>query len=219
MKTFEELFRSTKNIGEFASGYFTRLKSVLDTLDLNSIERVADEFEEARNKGNTIFVIGNGGSATTASSMANDIGFDVVKKSGTTVPFKVLALTDNNSVITAMANDVGYDNIFLNQLKIHYREGDKILVISASGNSENVVRAAKYVKDKGGRVIGFLGFGGGQLKDISDVVVLAKTEVGEYGPVEDIHLIVNHVLAHWFQIKLRKNSTVMVEANGVGMNS
>ena len=135
--------------------------------------------------------------------MANDIGFDIIKKTGTDKPFKVLALTDNTSVITAIANDVGYENAFINQLKIHYRKGDKLLVISASGNSENVVKAAKWVKTNGGRVIGFLGFDGGKLKDLSDVVIHVKTEPGEYGPVEDTHLILNHVLAHWFQNKLK----------------
>jgi len=203
MKTFEKLYQNTNKISEFAQGYFSHLKSVLDKLDLESIEQLAAEFEDARNNGNTIFVAGNGGSATTASSMANDIGFDIIKKTGTKTPFKLLALTDNNAVLTAIANDVGYDNIFINQLKIHYRKGDKLLVISASGNSENVVRAANWVKEQGGKIIGFLGFEGGKLKELSDVTIHAITEVGEYGPVEDLHLIINHVLAHWFQEKLK----------------
>jgi len=203
MKTFEKLYQNTNKISEFAQGYFSHLKSVLDKLDLESIEQLAAEFEDARNNGNTIFVAGNGGSATTASSMANDIGFDIIKKTGTKTPFKLLALTDNNAVLTAIANDVGYDNIFISQLKIHYRKGDKLLVISASGNSENVVRAANWVKEQGGKIIGFLGFEGGKLKELSDVTIHAITEVGEYGPVEDLHLIINHVLAHWFQEKLK----------------
>ena len=203
MKTFEKLYQNTNKISEFAQGYFSHLKSVLDKLDLESIEQLAAEFEDARNNGNTIFVAGNGGSATTASSMANDIGFDIIKKTGTKTPFKLLALTDNNAVLTAIANDVGYDNIFINQLKIHYRKGDKLLVISASGNSENVVRAANWVKEQGGKIIGFLGFEGGKLKELSDVTIHAITEAGEYGPVEDLHLIINHVLAHWFQEKLK----------------
>ena len=115
MNTFEKLYKNTDNIGEFAKGYFIHLKSVLDKLDLGSIEQLAAEFESARENGNTIFVAGNGGSATTASSMANDLGFDFIKKTGTKDPFKVLALTDNNAVLTAIANDVGYDNVFISQ--------------------------------------------------------------------------------------------------------
>lgn len=135
--------------------------------------------------------------------MANDIGFDIIKKCGTDKPFRVLALTDNSSVITAIANDAGYENVFLNQLKIHYRRGDKLLAISASGNSPNVVAAAEWVKQQGGSVISFVGFTGGKLKALSNVVVHVKSESGEYGPVEDAHLVLNHILAHWFQCKLR----------------
>ena len=116
----------------------------------------------------TIFVAGNGGSAATATTMANDIGFDILKKTGTKTPFKVFALTDNNSVITAIANDVGYENIFINQLKIHYREGDSLIVISASGNSENLIKSAEWVKSKGGDVFGLLGFTVGKLSSICD---------------------------------------------------
>lgn len=203
MKTFEKLYQNSHNIGEFAQGYFSHLKSVLDKLDLQALTQLEAEFEDARKNGNTIFVVGNGGSATTASSMANDIGFDIIKKTGVKNPFRLLALTDNNAVLTAIANDVGYDNVFISQLKIHYRTGDKLLAISASGNSENVVRAANWVKEQGGKIIGFVGFEGGKLKEISDIVIHAKTDAGEYGPVEDVHLIINHVLAHWFQEKLK----------------
>jgi len=203
MNNIEKNFDKSKNISEFAIGYFKYLKQVLDSIEPSSIQKLSDEFEDAREKGNTIFVAGNGGSAATATTMANDIGFDIIKKTGTDKPFKVLSLSDNISVITAIANDVGYEDAFINQLKIHYRKGDKLLVISASGNSENVVKAAKWVRTNGGRVIGFLGFGGGKLKDLSDVVIHVKTEPGEYGPVEDTHLILNHVLAHWFQNKLK----------------
>ena len=160
-------------------------------------------FESARENGNTIFVAGNGGSSTTATTMANDIGFDILKKTGIDKAFRVLSLSDNNAVITAIANDVGYENIFINQLKIHYRSGDSIILISASGNSPNILKAAEWVKDKGGAIIGFLGFTGGKLIDLCDVKIHVQSEPGEYGPVEDAHLIMNHILAHWFQNKLK----------------
>ena len=204
MNNIERLCNISQNAGEFAHEYFNYIKQVLDSIESESINKLMDEFENARANGNTIFVAGNGGSATTATSMANDIGFDIIKKTGTEKPFRVFALTDNTSVITAIANDVGYQNVFLNQLKIHYRQGDKLLVISASGNSPNVVVAAKWVKQQGGCVISFTGFMGGQLKDFSDVNVHVRSEAGEYGPVEDAHLILNHVLAHWFHNKLKQ---------------
>jgi D-sedoheptulose 7-phosphate isomerase len=203
MNNIDRLCNNSRRISDFAHSYFDYLKQLLDSIAPESIDRLMEEFENLRATGNVLFVAGNGGSATTATSMANDIGFDVIKKAGTLKPFRILALTDNTSVITAIANDVGYENIFLNQLKIHYRQGDKLLAISASGNSPNVVVAAEWVKKQGGCVISLTGFTGGRLKEISDVVVHVKSEAGEYGPVEDAHLILNHILAHWFQFKLR----------------
>lgn len=197
------LFGGASNIAEFAKGYFSYLKKVLDGIDPESINALEAELESARNEGNTIFIIGNGGSAATATTMANDIGFDIIKKTGVKKPFRMFALTDNNSVMTAIANDVGYENLFTGQLKIHYKPGDRLLLISASGNSPNIVSAVEWVKSQGGRVIGFLGFDGGKLKSACDVTVHVPTVKGEYGPVEDAHLIMNHVLAHWFQFKLR----------------
>ena len=203
MNNIDRLCNSSKSAGEFAKGYFNYLQQVLSSIKPDSIDKLVKVFEDARASGNTIFVAGNGGSASTATSMANDIGFDVIKKTGTKKPFRVLALTDNTSVITATANDVGYENIFLNQLKIHYRQGDKLLAISASGNSSNVVAAAEWVKGQGGSIISFVGFTGGKLKTLSDIIIHVKSETGEYGPVEDAHLVVNHILAHWFQCKLQ----------------
>ncbi len=203
MNNIDTLFTGAASIGEFAKGYFTYLKQVLDRIDATSINALETALETARAAGRTIFVAGNGGSAATATTMANDIGFDIIKKTGVKKPFKVFALTDNSSVMTAIANDVGYENLFTSQLKIHYTPGDTLLVISVSGNSPNVVNAAQWVKAQGGRVIGLLGFDGGQLKEICDVVVHSPSVTGEYGPVEDTHLILNHVLAHWFQCKLK----------------
>jgi len=199
----DALYTGKGSIGEFAKGYFAYLKTVLDGISPASINALEAELEAARAEGNTIFVAGNGGSAATATTMANDIGFDILKKTGVKKPFKLFALTDNCSVMTAIANDVGYENLFTGQLKIHYKPGDRLLVISASGNSANIVNAVEWVKAQGGRTIGFLGFDGGKLKALCDVQVHVPTVKGEYGPVEDAHLIMNHVLAHWFQCKLK----------------
>lgn len=203
MNKIEMLCRNSQCPSAFAKAYFDYLKRALDAIEPESLDRLIAEFEDARVTGKTIFIAGNGGSAATATSMANDIGSDVMRKTGTDKTFRVLALTDNMSVITAIANDVGYENIFLNQLKIHYRQRDKFLAISASGNSPNVVRAAEWVKEQSGCVISMVGFTGGRLKEISDLAVHVQSENGEYGPVEDAHLILNHILAHWFQFKLR----------------
>ena len=203
MNNLEKSFKRVNSIGEFSKEYFSYLFRLLENLDEDQINKLGEIVDSARLNENTIFVAGNGGSAATASTMANDIGFDILKKTGIDKTFRVFSLVDNNSVITAIANDVGYENIFVNQLKIHYRQGDSIILISASGNSPNIIKAAEYVKSKGGLVIGFLGFTGGGLIDYCDVKIHLKSEPGEYGPVEDSHLIMNHIIAHWFQNKLK----------------
>jgi D-sedoheptulose 7-phosphate isomerase len=203
MNHIDQLYTNSVDIGNFAKGYLDYLKKVFDNLEIASIIQLEEELEEARKNENTIFIAGNGGSATTATTMANDLGFDIIKKTETDKPFRMLALTDNNGVMTAIANDVGYENIFINQMKIHYRTGDMLIAISASGNSPNVIKAAEWIKSKGGRVAGLLGFDGGRLKGICDIAVCVPTVAGEYGPVEDVHLIMNHILAHWFQCKLQ----------------
>ena len=203
MNNLEKAYKRVNSIGQFSREYFLYLSKVLESIDEDEINKLGDLFESAREGGNTIFVAGNGGSSTTATTMANDIGFDILKKTGIDKAFRVLSLSDNNAVITAIANDVGYENIFINQLKIHYRSGDSIILISASGSSPNILKAAEWVKDKGGAIIGFLGFTGGKLIDLCDVKIHVQSEPGEYGPVEDAHLIMNHILAHWFQNKLK----------------
>lgn len=197
MNNMVRIFKESKNPQAFAEGYFGYLSDLLKQIDTKAISAFIEELEGARQKGNTVFIAGNGGSAATASHMANDIGLDVLKKSGTSKPYRVMSLTDNVPVMTAIGNDDGYENLFLCQLKIHYRTGDKLVVISASGNSPNIVSAARWVKLQGGTVIGLLGFDGGVLKDICDVVVLAQTPKGEYGPVEDIHMILDHLVGNY----------------------
>ena len=201
MSQINKLAVKNKNIADFAKAYFKNLNHTFNNIDKKSLIRLEKEFLDIRKKNSTLYVFGNGGGAATAMTMANDLGFDVLKKTKKKT-FKIISLNDNNSVITAIANDTGYDNIFLNQLKIHFKKNDKILIFSASGNSRNLVVAAKWIKNKGGKVISILGFNGGKLKKISDLVVHIKSKKGDYGPVEDMQLIINHILAHWFQKNL-----------------
>lgn len=207
MKTIESLFNEASDIQQFSKGYFSYLSRLLNQLDTNAIAAFVDEMEKARKRHNTIFLVGNGGSASTASHMANDFSTEILKKGGSDLPFRALSLTDNNAVMLAIANDDGYDNLFVNQLGIHYRTGDILVAISASGNSANIVRAAEWVKERDGIVMSLVGFDGGRLKEISDVAIHVETEAGEYGPVEDIHMIMDHLLANWLQHKIIKEES------------
>lgn len=201
MNNLDRIVSEAKNVQEFAKAYFNYLGKLLNEIDTETIAEFIKELETARAQRNTVFIIGNGGSAATASHMANDIGVDVLKKGKSEKPFRVFALTDNVSVMSAIANDDGYENVFVNQLKIHYMDGDKLVAISASGNSPNVVAAAEWVKNRKGKMIGLIGFDGGRLKDICDVIIHVKTPEGEYGPVEDIHMIINHIISNWLIYK------------------
>jgi len=203
MSRVKLIFESSDNIKQFAKKYFAYISELLEELDLDAIVDFIKQMEEARANDNTIFFVGNGGSAATASHMVNDFGTDIRKKAKIDKPFRVLSLTDNAAVMLAVANDDGYDKIFVNQLKINYKPGDKLVAISASGNSGNVVAAAEWVKQQGGAVMSLVGFDGGRLKDLSDVVIHVKSGKGDYGPVEDIHMIMDHLLANWLQYKLQ----------------
>lgn len=169
-------------------------RSVLEQIsavDLMAVAAAAEALRSARERGATVYVAGNGGSATTASHMVTDLMF------GRGLPepgLRVVGLADNQAVITATANDVSYDEVFARQLRRLARRGDVVILVSASGNSPNVVRAAEVARDLDAIVIGFTGFDGGRLAGLSDVSVHVRSPLDAYGPVEDVHLIVNHML-------------------------
>ncbi len=200
MNTIESMLTESRDAAGFASRYLGYLSQLLERLDVSEIANVIFELQEARDNRKTIFIAGNGGSAATASHMANDISWGLVKRDLDN-PFRALALNDNISVLTAVSNDDGYDDVFLQQLRVHYRPGDQLIVISASGNSENLIRAGKWVKERGGRVMGFVGFDGGAVKEFCDCLVQVKTPKGEYGPVEDVHMILVHLISAWLSFK------------------
>jgi D-sedoheptulose 7-phosphate isomerase len=207
MNDIERIFTESIDMKQFANSYFKYIFKLLNEIDTTSIEKFVEEMEKARKEQKTIFIIGNGGSSATASHMANDFGVDVLKRGGSDLPFRALALTDNTSVMLAIANDDGYDRLFVDQLRTHYRPGDKLVAISASGNSPNVIAAAEWVKKQGGVVMSLVGFDGGRLKGISDIVIHVKSKKDEYGPVEDIHMIMNHLISNWLKYRLQYEVT------------
>lgn len=202
MKPIKYYSKKEKNIESFANKYFEKLNSIFTKIDIKQFSKIENELRDLRKKNSTLYVFGNGGGAATATTIANDLGFDVLKKTRKKT-FKIISLNDNSSVITAIANDNSYSEVFLNQLKIHFKKNDKILIFSASGNSENLIKAANWVKSKKGRVISIVGFDGGKLKKLSDTCIYIPSVKGEYGPVEDLQLVINHILAHWFQNNLK----------------
>ncbi len=195
----------------FSKGYTDYLITLLQQLDHDNVAACIQELEEARQNHNTIFIIGNGGSASTASHLGNDFGLVVLKKSNkeNNKSYRAMALTDNLSVISAIGNDSSFENVFLDQLKVHFRPGDKLIAISASGNSPNLVVACDWFKKQGGKTIGWLGFDGGKLKDMVDIPIVVASPKGEYAPVEDVHLVINHIIVTWMQYHIMKEDGIV----------
>jgi len=202
MNNIDRIVSEANSVKEYAMAYFNYLSRLLDDIDTEAIADFVDELEAARKQQNTIFIVGNGGSAATASHMANDFGIGA-GNSKDEVPLRALSLTDNVAGMTAIANDFGYDELFVYQLRAHYRPGDRLVAISASGNSPNVIAAAEWIKKRRGTVIGLVGFDGGKLKEYCDILIHIRTPKGEYGPVEDVHMILDHLIYSW--LRQRKN--------------
>jgi D-sedoheptulose 7-phosphate isomerase len=175
--------------------YRIRLNNLLDQIDIGELEKVITLLVTTFKKGNTVYVCGNGGSAATASHMQADFSFFV--RYFTDFRPKVRALTDNVAMLTAVGNDTSFDDIFTEQLKGHFKRGDVIVCISASGNSENVIKAAQYANMHGGSSIGFVGFSGGRLKDICSLSLYTPNQKGDYGPIEDLHMIYDHLIVNY----------------------
>jgi len=181
----------TTDVKEFSRRYFEYLKNILDLINLAEIHAVVETLLDARERGATIFFIGNGGSAATASHFANDLAFGV---NDYEKPFKVMSLTDNNAVLTALGNDYGYEDIFVRPLSVYGENGDVVVGISASGNSPNLIKAFEYAQRSGIRTVGLTAFDGGRIREIADQGVHVPTEAKEYGPAEDVHMILDHLI-------------------------
>lgn len=200
MNKIEELFSKAQSGEDYAKRYVSYLSELLRNLDFKAIDKVIEVFQNARANGKTLFFVGNGGSATTCSHFAEDLALGTFIAGKT--PFKALSLTDNVAYITALGNDEGYENIFVGQMENLFTKGDVLVGISASGNSPNVIKAIEYANSHGGISIGLLGFDGGKMRDICHHCVHIKTMKGEYGPVEDIHLILGHLISTYLKFQI-----------------
>ncbi len=177
----------------FAQRYVTDLCSVLRNLPFENLARALETLEKALVERRQVFLAGNGGSAATASHMANDLMRGVAKMGGTGL--RATALSDHVPLITAIANDEDYGEIFAAQLAASGQPDDVLIVISASGNSANIIRAVEVALDKQMTTVAFLGMGGGQVARMADVSVIVGSN--EYGPVEDAHMVLDHLITSY----------------------
>lgn len=186
--------------------YYDRYKQnfvdTIQTLDFDIVARILEELETARQNGKQVFVLGNGGSATSATHWACDFGKGV--NVGASRRFRVISLADNTAWMTALGNDISYADIFLEPLKNLLQEGDLIIGLSVSGNSENVVRAFQYAKENGAKIVAIVGAKQGKMKQLADIPLVVPSE--DYGIVEDTHMYVNHVISQYLRKQLEQKT-------------
>jgi D-sedoheptulose 7-phosphate isomerase len=171
--------------------YLDTLKHLLEELPLDAVEKVMEIFEDAYRQDRTIYICGNGGSASTAAHWVCDFS------KGTIAPgaprLRMISLGDNEPMLTAYANDVSYDQVFAEPVRTYVRRGDVVVLMTASGNSPNILAAAHAAREMGAVTVGLIGFGGGKLAALVDHQITVGCK--EYGPVEDLHLVLDHIIS------------------------
>ncbi len=175
------------------SNYKSKLTTILDNTDIKAVETLGKKLIECWKTGKHVFICGNGGSAGNAVHIANDLIYGISKKFGSGL--KITALPANGSVVTCLANDEGYENIFSYQLGVLGHEGDALIVLSGSGNSQNIVNVLQTAKSMKIESFAILGYSGGKAKELADVSI--HYAINDMQISEDLQLIVLHMLMQW----------------------
>lgn len=202
MNNVDKIYQKCNSVSEFSKSYFDYLKVVLDNIKMNEIDDFVNALLLAREKESSIFFIGNGGSAATASHFANDIA---IGTRSSQKPFRAQSLCDNQAILTAISNDDGYQQVFSQQLEVLAKKGDLVVFISASGNSPSIIHAIKTANKKGAKTVGLSAFDGGAMKNLVDISLHIPTQNGEYGPAEDAHMIIDHLVSNYLMRCAKSN--------------
>ena len=175
---------------EKINNYIGCLQDCLTNLDRNEVDSFIKVLTQARDEDRMIFIMGNGGSASSASHFCCDFNKGMsYQQEGRR--FKMICLNDNVATMLAYANDVSYEAVFVEQLKNFFKPGDVVIGISGSGNSKNVLRAIEYANENGGITVGLTGYNGGILKNIANYSVNAN--IDDMQVSEDIHMMLCHM--------------------------
>ena len=186
----------------FVEDYLEELKETLNRLPFSKIRKIKDILLSAYQKNKRVFIMGNGGSAATASHFGCDLAKGTTMGKGDLTPrFRVTTLTDNIPLLTAWSNDAYYSSVFLEQLRNILEPGDVVIAISASGNSENVVKATEYANANLAITVGLTGFEGGKLKKIAQECLIVPSQSMER--IEDVHLILEHLICSWLRNEIQ----------------
>jgi D-sedoheptulose 7-phosphate isomerase len=177
--------------------YLSRVSESILSIRTNDIEFLGKKIKEINKNGGGVYVVGNGGSAALANHFATDIGVGALKHNK---PMKIISLVSNISSLTASANDYGYEFVFSRELEIISTSQDLLVLISSSGNSLNLLEAAKIAKERGVQTFGILGFDGGKLKNLVDYYIHVESRIGDYGVIEDCHSVILHAITEALRI-------------------
>jgi len=180
--------------------YTSAINDALVKLDPVQFEKIITILAAAYKNDKQVFIAGNGGSAGTANHFVCDFGKNAIPFKGTGPGrrrFRIISISDNIEKITALGNDIAFEEVFRQQLINLMREGDVLIVISASGNSPNIVRACEYAKEMKSHIIVLAGFNGGKIKEFADAAIVVPLE--SYEQIEDIHLVICHMIVYYFK--------------------
>ncbi|GAC1484475.1 MAG: SIS domain-containing protein [Candidatus Dormibacteria bacterium] len=175
---------------ESIRSYLERVRKILLEMNVSELEALLTSIQAAWDDDRTVFIIGNGGSAATASHMATDLSKQT--EAHGRKPLRALSLSDNMALITALANDTDYSRIYSEQLRIHGRPGDLLIAISCSGESPNILAAIDEARANGIQVLGLGGGTESRMQQLADVFVSVPSE--DYGHIESIHLVIDHCI-------------------------
>ncbi len=178
--------------------YHDLLKNIIKASNLENISLLFQRLEQHFDNDGKLFLAGNGGSAAVASHATTDLAkLEKEKKY-----INAISLNENVSLITALSNDDGYQNYLVEILKnYNLKSNDSLIIISSSGNSENLINLVNYANEKNLKTFGLLGFDGGKLSNVVEIPIIFSSEIGYYGPIEDLSMMVFHLFSH----KIRKD--------------
>jgi D-sedoheptulose 7-phosphate isomerase len=195
---------------KFIRNYLSDMKNVIDGISDADIDKAVGILFEAWKKGNTVYICGNGGSASTATHFVCDMAKTTIVEGKKR--FKAFCLNDNIPLVSALTNDNGFDNIYYEQLRASFQKGDVLICISVHGGvgedkagawSQNLIKAMKYAQETGGKTIGLAGFDGGLMKKIADACVVMPVESTPH--VESLHLAIEHLICQCLRQRIMEN--------------
>ncbi len=195
---------------EFIASYLSEMKGIVENMPVEDIDRAVELLFDAWQRGNSVFTCGNGGSASTATHLACDLSKTTIVEGKKRL--RAYCLNDNIPLMSALINDEGFDNLFYQQLKGHFQEGDVLICISVHGGagkdkaglwSQNLLKAMQYAKESGGKTIGFSGFDGGPMKEVADACIVVPANSTPH--VESFHLALEHLICSCLREKIAES--------------